>query len=233
MLRPELLPHLVPEVGVDGRPALHLLRRAGDVDRRGHQLLVPVPEEQHLDAVVLVPLDPPECGLVRRAVHLGVAVGVDRAAVLRHHRMPEPPADEPRLAALPGSRGDPGDAFDQERAILGRLHHPFAGDLVEPVLHVGCRMRVRGVEDELPRVEPGNPFLEPPADRLEDPVADRHQVARDQDGLVDHLVALPRLERQGRRRHRAFHLPGDSRVHLPRERDRSIGRDADRRPADV
>ena len=75
-------------------------------------------------------------------------------------------------------------------------------------------------------------LLEPPADRIDDPVADRHEVARDQDGLIEHLVPAPRLERQRRGRHGAFHGLGDSRVHLARQRDRPIGRDARRLAAD-
>ena len=75
--------------------------------------------------------------------------------------------------------------------------------------------------------------LDPLADPIEDRGVDRHQVARDQDRLIDDLVAVPRFQGQGRRRHRALHVPGDPGMHLPGERNRPIGRDADGRTSDV
>ena len=160
----ELLAHLVPEVGVDGRAVLHLLRRAGDVDRRGQELPVAVPEEQHLDAVVLVAFDVAEVRPVRAAVHLRVPVGVDGATVLGHDGVPQAPADPARRPGLPGLHRRLGHAVDQERDVFGRLHDPVGGELIVPFLHHRRGVGVRGAEDELVDVEVGDPVLEAPAD---------------------------------------------------------------------
>ena len=50
----------MPEVGVKRQAALRFLRRAGHVDRRGDELVLLVPEEQHVEVVVLVAFDAAE-----------------------------------------------------------------------------------------------------------------------------------------------------------------------------
>ena len=229
----KLLAHLVPEVGIDSRTALDLLGRARDVDRGGDQFPVTVPEEEYLDAVVLVALDPPERRLVRAAVHLRVAIGVDGTAVLGHHGMPQAPTDKPRPAILPGARRDQSETVDQEGTILGGPEHTLLRELVHPVEQIRRRVRVGGIEDQLSRVEAGDPPLQSLANRFENLVPDHHEIARDQDRLVDHAISFSRFERQCRRSHWTFDTRGDPRVHLPRQRDRPVGRDAHRRPADV
>jgi hypothetical protein len=99
----ELRPHLVPEVGVDRREVLHLLRRAGDVDRRGQELPVAVPEEQHLDAVVFAGFEVAEVRRIGAAVHLRMPIGVDGAPVLRHDGVSQAPAHEARPRASQAS----------------------------------------------------------------------------------------------------------------------------------
>ena len=84
-----------------------------------------------------------------------------------------------------------------------------------------------------PTSSPGIRSLSRSANPIEDGGLDRHQIARDQDGLIDDLVAVPGFQGQGRCRHRALDVPGDPGVHLTRERDRPIGRDADGRTPDM
>ena len=227
------LADLVPEVGVDGRLPLDLLRRAGDVHRRGDQLAAAVPEEEHLDALVLRPLDAAEVGLVRGAVHHRLAVGIDGAPVLGDDRVPEAPADAGGPARLPGVRRRLGDPPGEEFGVFRRLHDPVLGDQVPPLLVDRRGVRVRGADHQLPDVEPGQPALEQRAGAVEDGPVDPHEVARDEDGVVDRPVPFPRLQGQRGRRHRAPDALGDARIHLALERDRPVGRDAHRRRADA
>ena len=88
-------------------------------------------------------------------------------------------------------------------------------------------------EHQLVDIEAREPVLHPPADLIEDRGVDRNQVARDQDRLIEDLVALPGFQGQSRRRHRALDLAGDPGMHLTRQRDRPIGRDTDGRTPDV
>jgi hypothetical protein len=92
---------------------------------------------------------------------------------------------------------------------------------------------VGGVQQQLLDIEAREPFLHPLADTVEDRGIDRHQVARDQERLVEDLVAFPGFQGQGRRRHRTLDLAGDPGMHLTRQRNRPIGRDADGRTPDV
>ena len=233
MPRSQRFADVVPEVGVDGRSPFDLLRGAGDVDRRGEQFPLAVPEEQHLDALILRTFDAAEVRPIGGAVHLGPAVGIDRSPVLGHHGMSKSPADPTRLARFPGLDCGLGDPRREELRILRRLHDAVPGDLVIPFLHDGRRVRVRGVEQQFPDIQAGNPVLDPPANLLEDRVIDRHQVTRDQHSLIEHLVAVPGFQGQRRCHHRTLHVPGDPGMHLTRERNRPIGRDADSRTPHV
>ena len=140
---------LMPEVGVHGRAPFDLLRGAGDVDRRGEQFPLAIPEEQHLDALVFRPFDAAEV----RPVRWGRTSGPGR-----RHR-PSDDSGPPRHGPAP-SRPDPacaiprpsrrlGDPRGEELRILRRLHDPVPGDLVIPFLHDGRRVRVRGIEHAL------------------------------------------------------------------------------------
>ena len=173
----ELLADLVPEIGIDRRPALDFLRWAGHIDRGGEQLLIAIPEEQHVDTVVLVALDPPKVREVGPSVHLGMTVGVDSPPVLSDDRVPHAPAHLSRFAVPPGCDCNLTDPVDQERAVFGRLDDPLSRNVVHAVLHIGRGVSVRGVEEELTPVEIGNPVLEPLPHRFNDPVADHDQIA--------------------------------------------------------
>ena len=223
----------MPEVGVHGRESLDLLGGARDVDRRGEQLPLEVPEEEHLDALIFGPLDAAEVRLIRGAVHLGMAVGVDRSPVLGHHGMPQSPADAARLARFPRLHRHLGDPGGEELRVLRRLHDAVLGDLVIPFLLDGRRVGVRGVEHQFLDVEVGETVLHAPADLLENAGVDRDQVARDHDRPIEDLVALPGFQGQGRRRHRTLDVAGDPGVHLTGQRHRPIGRDAHGRAPDV
>ena len=102
---------------------------------------------------------PRKSGLIRGAVHLGTAVGVDRSPVLGHHGMPQSPADAARLARFPRLHRRLGDPGGEELRVLRRLHDAVLGDLVIPFLHDGRRVGVRGVEHQLLDVEVGEPVL--------------------------------------------------------------------------
>ena len=71
------------------------------------------------------------------------------------------------------------------------------------------------------------------ARKIKHPDIDHDEIARDQYGLVENLVAVARFQGQGRRRDRALDLARDPGMHLPGERDRPIGGDADGRAPDV
>src|SRR5258706_15604060 len=92
----------MPEVGIHERVSFNLLRGAGDVDRRGEQLALAVPEEEYLPPLVLGPFDAAEVGQIRRAIHLGMSIGIDRTPVLGHYRVAQSPAGASWFARLPG-----------------------------------------------------------------------------------------------------------------------------------
>ena len=87
-----------------------------------------------------------------------------------------------------------------------------------------------GADHQLPAVESGQPVLEQgprTRSRTGRSIATRSHETRI--AWSSDLVAFPRFQGQGRRRHRAPDALGDASVHLARERDRPVGRDADGR----
>ncbi len=135
--------------------------------------------------------DAAEVGPVRGAVHLGMPVGVHRAAILGQNGVPEPPADPTGLAGFPGPDGRLGDARREELRVLGRLHDAVLRDLVIPLRHDGRRVGVGGVEDHLAAIDAGEAVADELPDPFEDRGLDRDEVAGDQDRLIDDLVPLP------------------------------------------
>src|SRR5690606_3740428 len=84
---------LMPECCINGRSALHFLSGTRKADGGGSQLALSVPEEEHVDVVVFVPLEPAEIRAGSAAVHLGRAVGKRRSAVLGYDGMPQSPTN--------------------------------------------------------------------------------------------------------------------------------------------
>ena len=223
----------MPEVSVNGRTSFDLLRGAGDVDRRGEQFPLAVPEAQDLDTLILRTFDAAKVRPIGGSVHLGAAVGIDRSPILCHHGMSKSPANPTRPARFPSLDRGLGDPCREELRILRWLHDAVLGDLVIPFRHDGRSVRMRGVEQQFPDIQAGDPLRESPTNPLEDRVVDRHQIARDQHSLIDHLVAIPGFQGQRGCRHRTLHVPGNSGMHLARERNRPVRRNADSRPSHV
>ena len=145
----------MPEVGVHGRESFDLLGRTGDVDRRGEQFPFGIPEEEDFDPLIFRPFDPAKVRQIRGAVHLGMAIGVDRSPILGHHGMSQPPADATRLA-LARPSPPPRRPGSKKIGVLRRLHDAVLGNLVFPFLHDGRRVRVGGVEQEFLAIEVGS-----------------------------------------------------------------------------
>jgi len=226
------LAHGMPEVGVDRQPALRFLRRTGHVDRRGDQVLLLVPEEEHLQVVVLVALDAVESLGVGGAVHLGRAVGVDRAAILGDDGLALPPADLARPPLLPALGDRLGDSAGQKLHVLGRLHDAAFRQRVAALDRHRGIVRVRGTDEELVDVEACQTRPHLVAHLLQNPRTHGHQVPGDDDRLVEDLVPVVGLQGQGRGRDRRLDLVRDPQVPVAVQRDRLVRRDAHRGPAD-
>jgi hypothetical protein len=152
ILVPQGLADFVEEVGVDRRAALDLLRRAGEVDRRGQELFLAVEEEQHFDGVVFVALDASEVALVGAAVHHRAAVGVDRAAVVSDDGMPQAPRHGAGLAILPG-RATASDTRSMKNRRTRSAGQPLRRECGRPFSEHRAGVGVRAAHEQFLRVE--------------------------------------------------------------------------------
>ena len=221
------LTDFVPIIRTDGQVVLRLLRWTGNIDRRGDELLVLVPEEQHLDAVVFIALQAAKPVVVRLAIHLRVAVSVDRAPVLADNGMPQSPADQSRLARTPGFYDDLGQPINEKLDVLLGLDHAILGKIVAGPYHRRSGMRMRRANDQLAEIEVRHTVLGMLSHLIDHSAAKHAQIADDEDHLVDHLAALAGLQRQGRGRDRRLDRPRYPKMMLTQQRGGLVGRDAD------
>ena len=106
----ELLAVLPVQIGADGMPevgvyrilSFDLLSRAGDVDRRGDQLIRRIPATEDFDTVVFVTFEAGKRRHRGRSIQLGPAVPRNRQPILRDHGVTQAPADASWPAGLPG-----------------------------------------------------------------------------------------------------------------------------------
>jgi len=202
MLLAQPLAHGVPEISVDGQTAFGFLRRTRHIDHGGQELVLLVPEEQHVQAVILIALNAAEVLGVGGAVHLGGPIRVHSASIVGHDGLAQPPADLSRLALLPRLDDCVGDLRRHELRVFRGLHIAFLGQRVTPFERDRRVVRVRGVHEQLAHIEVRQTRLHLLAHRFQDAVTDAHQVARHHDRLIEHLVSVARLPGQGRGSHR-------------------------------
>lgn len=142
------------------------------------------------EPVVYRPLDLAEGRQVGLAVHLRVTVFINRATAPGHDRMTQAPARLIRLAGLPGRDCDFGQSVNQEFQIFDWQRDPVVGQLVGPFLDLGGGVGTGVQEQLLLGAGIGNLLLGPVANRAGDTLADRHQVTRDHDRMVEHLASI-------------------------------------------
>jgi FdhD protein len=218
-------PHRIPEVRVEKGESADFLRRARDIDRGGEELIRCVPEVEHIDAVIFAAFDPAEVRAVRRAIHDRFVVGVIRAPVLGDHRLALAPRHLAGPAFFPCFHGGLRDPRGHPVRIRTRLHDPALREHVFAVHGDRRGVGVGRAEEEFCRSKPGSRSREVGADLFEDALADRHQVAGDDDRLIQHAIAVARFQRQGGGGDRRRRLARDAYVALPVERHRFRRRD--------
>lgn len=226
----QLLAHVVPEIGVEGALALHRLRRAGEVHRDRLQLPVAVPEEKGLHAAVLRTLEAAKLRRIGFPVHLRAPVAVDRAAVVPDRGVTERPTDAGAGAGLPGARRHVDEPRQQEIDILRRLHDAGRRQVVFVTALTELHRHRRGVgvrrgQEHPPQIDLRQAGAQALAKRLLHAVADRHQVARDDDGVIRGGAGRARFERERRSDDGRVGPWRHARGEVARQRHRAPGRD--------
>ena len=226
-LGPQAVAHRVPEVRVDLTTVLDFLRRAGDGDRRRHEDALGVPDEDRVEGVILVTLEHSKTWPVGGAVHRGRLVRIDGPPVLRHDRVPHPPAHAAGAAAVPRLTNALGDTGSEELDVLGRLHHA-RGDLVDPGDEDWGGVGVSGAGDDPLRRESrqGRGHLHP--NLLECLLGNGDQVARHERGNAGGAILVVRFQNEHRGRDGIGHACRDPCTCLPPQRHRPVGGDAHR-----
>ena len=183
-----------PVVGRDVVVAFNILRGARDIDDHRQRLFLPrPPEEDRPDVVVLDPLDRQKVGGVRLAVHHGVTVFIDRAAVVRHHRVPEAVRELALPAAVPSFLHARPQPAAEELDIVLRRHGPFHAGILpfgDPRRGMGMSRR----EEHLIDIKIGERRFYGVAELHRCPAPDTGGIDRDNDRRVDRLIPLARLD---------------------------------------
>ncbi len=225
--------NIVPEIGVNRGLAFHHLRGAGDVNAGRQELLFRRPKEQQFQAVVRAALDAAEFGRAGGTVHLGGAVGIDGAAVVAHHGLPQPPAYAARLSLVPGAHADVHQPRHEEFHVFPGRHYPLLRNIVFPFFGHRPGVGVRGGQDQFARIEVGQLGAQAFAHPRRDERAERHEIGGEQDGLVGRAIARARLEGHRCGGDRVVHAPRDAQVELPVESHGLVRGDADASRADA
>ena len=232
------LSNRVPVIGVDHRQPLDLLRRAARIDDHRQKLPFAVPEETAADIVIFHPLDLAEVRPVGRAVHHGLAVFVNAAAVKRDHGVPQTVGELAADAPFPRPLNRRGDAVGQEPRRLGIHHHlarvdPF-GKGIRPNARSDRGVGMgRGHEEIIFGVEFREDLGQLRDDRRAGIEANGAQIDRNENDLAERLLPVARLQGDHVGGDRRGGLAGDAGTELSLQKNRTVGGDVGRGGADV
>lgn len=224
---------VAPEVRVELRVVLVLLRGARDVEHHRDQLVFFVPEAENIQVRVGHPLDGAEVRPVGFAVHDGGPVLVNGAAIVRDVHVAQTETVTGGDAGLPRLLNGRNNARDGEVTELGVLHVVALGRRVRRVAVEGrAVVRVRDGHDDVLGVHVRKRFLKGFTQREVEVRADPDRVKSDE----NHRRAaafLNQVEKQDVRLHRRVGPFRNARVVLARQRDRPVRSNIDRNRADV
>ena len=177
--------------------------------------------------MVFVVLQSTKVAYVGGAVHLRTAVGIDGPALVRHNGVSQAVTHPAGFPPLPSLISNLGYLLREKIDVFRRLHH-VRRNLVPTFAHHRRGMRMRGIQDKLVDVKIGQLTLESCPHTIENTLADRDQVARDKNCLIADHIAFARFQRHGGRGYRALNASSHTSVHLPRQSNWLLWRDARR-----
>ena len=172
-----------------------------------------------------------ETGMGGLAVHFGMPVGIDGAAVLTDVGKAERPTDAAGLAGFPRLRGDLAKPVHEQGNEFRRLHDALLGNGIGDqclLFDLRCdrgSVRVGGGDDDLAHVHFRKQRLKLGSEFGQHGGIDGHEIAGNKNGLIRRLASLEGLDGHGGGEDGGVRLRGNARVKLSGDGDRAVRRD--------